>query len=55
MILKENGYAKASYIQALMKKALAKGKAIHSQDIFNVHVRAKMLKMDMESKVICIA
>jgi hypothetical protein len=38
MTLKDNGFADASYIRALMKKALPNGKAISSQEIFNVCV-----------------
>ena len=43
MTLKDNGYADASYVRALMKKALPNGKAISSQEIFNACVRAKLM------------
>ena len=43
MTLKDNEYADASYVRALMKKALPNGKSISSQENFNVRVRANLL------------
>ena len=50
MTLKDNGFADASYIRALMKKALPNAKAISSQEVFNVRVQAKLLMRKLRSK-----
>ena len=50
MVLKSNGFADASYIRSLMRKALPDRKSITSQDIYNVRVRANMLMKKLQAE-----
>ena len=50
MVLKTNGFAEASLICSLMRKALPYCKAISAQDVYNVRVSAIILMKNIETE-----